>query len=242
MTTDNIKAISIDDEGKLRIYPSSTTYDNIHKSVAEVHWDAEDKFLYSPSPRDSSYLQWFIYIVFMINSKCGNLLIIDGKTEWMGFPEETKNQITLWAEKSGLTGQFSQSLINKITYWFISAFVIIFIFIVFFGILPPLLMESKNNLTTVISLTLGASGTFMILFSLYAPRRVSNILIRKPGSLNLNIRDHFGSLVFGFSSLLGGILYARMYDVKIILISFGIGIIIVQARLAYLRYKYNTNK
>lgn len=238
MTTDSIKKISIDDEGRLRIYPGSTTYDNIHQSAAEIYWDAEDKFLYSPNPGESSYINWFIYIVYIVNSRCGNLLIIDDKTEWKGISEETKNQITLWVEKTGLTGKFNRSLINKIKYWLISIFIVILIFIVFLGILPHFLMASINNLTTVVSLTLGVMGTLMILFSLYSPGKISGIFMRKPGSLNLNIREHFTSLVFGFSFLLGGILYARMHDVKIILISFGVGIIILRTRLAYVRYKY----
>ena len=191
-----------------------------------------------PTYNEAENLPKLAAAVFELGMPDLNLLIVDDKTEWEEIPEETKNQITLWAEKTGLTGQFSRSLINKITYWLISAFIVILIFIVFFGILPSFLMQSKNNLTTVISLMLGAIGTLMILFSLYSPARVSGTLIRKPGSINLNIRDHFGPLIFGFSFLLGGILYARMYDVKIILISFGVGIIILRARLAYLRFKY----
>jgi hypothetical protein len=99
MNLDSISEISIDEEEKLRVYPHSTTYDHIYRSATEVRWDTQEKYLYSPKPREWSYLDWYAQIIKAVKSEYGNLLIIDEKTEWKNISEEIRNQIMSWAEK-----------------------------------------------------------------------------------------------------------------------------------------------
>ncbi len=103
MNLDCISEISIDDEERLRVYPRSTTYDQIYRSATEVRWDAQEKYLYSPKPREWSYLDWYAQIVKAVKSEYGNILIIDDKTQWKRISEGTKRQIISWAEREGLT-------------------------------------------------------------------------------------------------------------------------------------------
>lgn len=103
MSVDSISEISIDDEERLRVYPRSTTYDHIYRSATEVRWDTQEKYLYSPKPREWSYLDWYAQIVKAVKSEYGNILIIDDKTQWKRISEETKSQIISWAETEDLT-------------------------------------------------------------------------------------------------------------------------------------------
>jgi hypothetical protein len=99
MTEDNILEISIDDEARLRVYPSTATYDFIYRAACEVNWNKEGKFLYSPQPREWSYFDWYTQIVSVVKSEYGNLLIINNNTVWNKVSEETKKQIISWVEE-----------------------------------------------------------------------------------------------------------------------------------------------
>ena len=99
MKEDGISDISIDDEGKLRVYPASSAYDYIYRSAAEVHWNKEGKYLYSPRPREWDYSTWFAQIINAVKSEYGVLLKMNESTEWKNIPGRTKEKIILWAEK-----------------------------------------------------------------------------------------------------------------------------------------------
>ena len=49
MKTDFIKEIKIDESGRLCIFPEKEKFTLIYRSAAEVHWDNDHLFLYSPS-------------------------------------------------------------------------------------------------------------------------------------------------------------------------------------------------
>ena len=103
MTEDIISEISIDNEARLRVYPSTSTYDYIYRAACEVNWDKEGKFLYSPKPREWTYFNWFTQIVAAVKSEYGNLLIITNNTVWSKISEETESEIIVWAEKESIT-------------------------------------------------------------------------------------------------------------------------------------------
>jgi hypothetical protein len=59
MKKDTIAEVAIDEQGRLRVTPTSNSYAMIYREAVEVHWDAGGKYLYSPKPRKWSYLDWF---------------------------------------------------------------------------------------------------------------------------------------------------------------------------------------
>ncbi|WP_396637412.1 hypothetical protein [Maribacter sp. R77961] len=94
MDRDEILVIKVDDKGKLNIKPYSTTYPMIYRSATEVHWDNDKKTLYSPKPKDWSYLEWYLHIVGVVKAECSVILELTNKTEWINIPDELKAEIT----------------------------------------------------------------------------------------------------------------------------------------------------
>jgi hypothetical protein len=97
-----IPETSIDDKERLRVYPGSKEYDRIYRAACEVHWDKAEKFLYSPKPREWSYVNWFAHILYAVKSEYGDQLIVDDKTEWKNISEEMKKQIISLEEKEDI--------------------------------------------------------------------------------------------------------------------------------------------
>jgi hypothetical protein len=56
MRTDNIIEVGIDRLERLYIKPKEERFTLIYRTATEVHWDNKDYFLYSPKPKDWSYL------------------------------------------------------------------------------------------------------------------------------------------------------------------------------------------
>lgn len=92
--TDHILEIGIDADGKLYIKPETQSFQYIYRSAAEVHWDDGQKHLYSPTPREWSYADWFKHIIAVVKEEYGCALIVTDKTKWMNIPALLKTQIT----------------------------------------------------------------------------------------------------------------------------------------------------
>ena len=60
---DKIIKVEIDNSGKLHLTPEKTKFSLIYRTATEVHWDNEKMTLYSPKPRERSYLDWFLHII-----------------------------------------------------------------------------------------------------------------------------------------------------------------------------------
>jgi hypothetical protein len=56
MKTDNISIIGINETGQLFIKPETERFEYIWRSATEVHWNDKEKYLFSPQPREWSYL------------------------------------------------------------------------------------------------------------------------------------------------------------------------------------------
>jgi len=93
MRTDKILEIGIDDKERLYIKPEKERFTLIFRTATEVHWDNERLFLYSPKPRDWSYLDWFKHITGVTETECNCKLILTGQTIWTNVSEELKEQI-----------------------------------------------------------------------------------------------------------------------------------------------------
>ena len=63
MSLDVIKEVGIDADGRLRVRPGSERFPGIYREAMEVGWDATGNFLFSPKPREWSYLDWFRQIL-----------------------------------------------------------------------------------------------------------------------------------------------------------------------------------
>ncbi|MFM7895444.1 MAG: hypothetical protein ACKO8L_05815, partial [Flavobacterium sp.] len=59
MRFDEIIEIGIDELERLYIKPKKEKFTLIYRTATEVHWDNEKHFLYSPKPKDWTYLDWY---------------------------------------------------------------------------------------------------------------------------------------------------------------------------------------
>ena len=93
MKQDKINRIEIDTEGKMFIYPMESKFPMIYRSAAEIHWDADKNAVYSPAPREWTYLTWFKHIVDLIDKEADIQLYPTVQTEWVNIPTDLKNAI-----------------------------------------------------------------------------------------------------------------------------------------------------
>ena len=100
MTNDNILEIRIDDVGRLCLKPTKEKFTLVYRSAAEVHWDDNGNFLYSPKPREWSYLDWYKHIVSLIASEYLCQLQITRETNWIAIPIELKREILEFERKN----------------------------------------------------------------------------------------------------------------------------------------------
>lgn len=93
MEIDKITEIGIDVSERLYIKPENVKFTLIYRTAKEVHWDNEYHFLYSPKPKDWTYLQWYTHII-NVAEDCNCKLIITENTKWKNISEELKNEIS----------------------------------------------------------------------------------------------------------------------------------------------------
>ena len=93
MASDRIVKIEIDDRGRLCVTPDSFAFEHIYRAAMEVHWDNDDRFLYSPKPREWSYEQWFGQIVDAAKDEYGCDLRITPETLWENVSSEIKEKL-----------------------------------------------------------------------------------------------------------------------------------------------------
>jgi hypothetical protein len=91
--TDNIVLIEIDNSGRLNIKPESVRFTLIYRTATEVHWNNVSKTLYSPQPKDWTYLDWFNHIIKVAREECFCSLIITDQTVWINIPNDLKAEI-----------------------------------------------------------------------------------------------------------------------------------------------------
>ena len=93
MAQDLIAEIGIDDEQRLWVRPLKESFDQIFRSGMEVHWDNDRKRLFSPKPRQWSYLRWFAQIVSAAANEYGVSLKLTPATVWRNVPNDLKAAI-----------------------------------------------------------------------------------------------------------------------------------------------------
>ena len=93
MQTDNIIEIGIDKLERLYIKPEVEKFTLIYRTATEVHWDNTYHFLYSPKPKDWSYLEWYKYIIKIVETECFCKLNLTKETIWKNIDEKLKTEI-----------------------------------------------------------------------------------------------------------------------------------------------------
>jgi hypothetical protein len=93
MRYDNINEITIDDKGRLRIYPEKERFNGIYRLTKEVSWNNEESFLYSQKPIEWSYLDWYNHICTVLKEDSNCELKITEATIWNNIPVSLKEEI-----------------------------------------------------------------------------------------------------------------------------------------------------
>nr|WP_315422389.1 hypothetical protein [uncultured Pedobacter sp.] len=93
MKTDQISEIGLDAQDRLYIKPSTVRFDLIYRTATEIHWDANGLFLFSPKPREWTYLHWYIHIIEVVDKESGYKLLLSDETIWTNIPKELKQEI-----------------------------------------------------------------------------------------------------------------------------------------------------
>ena len=95
MLTDKIKEIGVDNDGRLYVRPCTQSFPYIYREAMEVQWDSERGILYSPPPREWSYVDWFKQIHSAAKEQ-GVLLRLSQDTTWIDVPEAIRSDIIAW--------------------------------------------------------------------------------------------------------------------------------------------------
>jgi hypothetical protein len=93
MRTDAIEAVGVEDDGSLWVKPATTTFPYIYREAMEVHWDAKRLRLYSPKPREWSYVDWFRQIRNAAREQ-GVRLTLEQTTSWLNVDADLQQAIT----------------------------------------------------------------------------------------------------------------------------------------------------
>jgi hypothetical protein len=94
MKNDDIVEIRIDAAERLCVSPRSSSFPYIYRAGMEVRWDDEGQYLYSPKPREWSYVKWFQQILAAVKGEYGCTLVITPDTHWLNIDDSLQILIT----------------------------------------------------------------------------------------------------------------------------------------------------
>ena len=94
---EEIAEIGIDGAERLYVKPVSHDFSHIYRAAMQVHWSPEGRFLYSPKPREWSYLKWYGQILGAAKSEYGVSLLVTENTNWVGVGDGLKDEIVQYA-------------------------------------------------------------------------------------------------------------------------------------------------
>ena len=93
MADDSIAEVGIDQTGSLYVRPSNLSFPYVYRAGMEVGWDAERGRLFSPKPREWSYLDWYRQILAAVAGEYGDHLMLSASTIWAGVPDALRAEI-----------------------------------------------------------------------------------------------------------------------------------------------------
>jgi len=92
MNTDTITFVKIEETGELHIKPENVSFTFIYREAMEIHWNSATNTLFSPKPREWSYLKWFAQILDSAKEQ-GCILQLSTDTLWINISDQLKNEI-----------------------------------------------------------------------------------------------------------------------------------------------------
>lgn len=92
MERDRIVEIAIDAAGQLHVVPASRAFPTIDREGIDVHWNAQRRSLYSPTPRQWSYPRWFTQIRRAAVAQ-GCHLQFDARTRWVNIEPDLQAEL-----------------------------------------------------------------------------------------------------------------------------------------------------
>lgn len=93
MAQETIAEVGIDEVGRLYVRPTSTSFDFFYRAAMEVNWDAATRRLFSPKPREWTYLDWFKQIIAAAADEYGTALRVTPDTAWTNIPAGLRAEI-----------------------------------------------------------------------------------------------------------------------------------------------------
>ncbi len=93
MDVEEVAEVGIDEAERLYVKPASYDFSHIYRAGMEVQWSPEGKFLYSPKPREWSYLKWYGQILCAAKSEYRVSLHVTENTRWVGVGDALRNEI-----------------------------------------------------------------------------------------------------------------------------------------------------
>lgn len=100
MQYEAITEVGIDSMDRLYVCPAITSFDHRYRAGMGVHWDSEKRRLFSPKPREWSYVRWFEQIVAAAAGEYGVQLGLTPQTVWSNVPEELRSAISNGCQKT----------------------------------------------------------------------------------------------------------------------------------------------
>ena len=89
-----IAEVYIDEHRKLCVRPEPPhDFTHVYRAAMEVHWDRERGCLYSPAPREWTYIQWYEQIVAAVLDEYGVQLIVTKCTSFRSLPPEVQHRV-----------------------------------------------------------------------------------------------------------------------------------------------------
>jgi Integron Cassette Protein Hfx_Cass5 len=92
--TAHIAAVFVDEHRRLCVRPEPPhNFSHVYRTAMEVHWDEERGCLYSPVPREWSYVRWYEQIVAAVLDEYGVHLAATKDTTFQNAPPEVQNRV-----------------------------------------------------------------------------------------------------------------------------------------------------
>jgi len=90
----DIEQVEIEQQGRLCVTPASGDFEMVYREAMEVYWDRDQRFLFSPIPREMTYPQWFSQIVLAVEYQNGVKLALTEHTRWIGVSESLRAEMS----------------------------------------------------------------------------------------------------------------------------------------------------
>jgi hypothetical protein len=94
MIEEPIAEVGIRADGGLFVRPESSDFAYIYRAGMEVSWDAENRRLFGPKPREQTYAKWFAQILAAAAGEYHVTLTLTPATIWTGVPDVVRSEIS----------------------------------------------------------------------------------------------------------------------------------------------------